>query len=454
MIRIRAILTRARSDDGMSLVEVVVALMIFAVISLGVGYSTLTIIKMTDDTRSRQVATNLATSEIDFARSFKDPFDIVYDERTATVGAKVFTIIRETSWVTTSGADVGCGTGTGTLQAKRVNVTVTWAGMLSTTDPVRSDTLISPDNRINDPKLGTIRISVLNAAGTGSAGVAVTITPTSTGTAALTTQPDVTDTDGCSYALKVPPGTYNVAVARSNSIDDSQNTAPVKSVTVTAGTSVAALFQYDTVATFNLTYGTGAPKLPDNLQTTYVSTYGLYLDTGRKSSVKLHPFTSGYTGIAGKYITPIDASPGVAAKPGCVSVDPGAWKAGTVNNVALGDGVRPGAVAATPGGSVGMTVPMGVVTVQISGTTTLTAESATAAASTGDPGCAVGMSYSFGSVTGNQTIALPYGSWTIYTTSNGVKSAVPATKLGLVGSLLGALLGTNTVITLDPRPAK
>lgn len=454
MNRIRAALQKARSDEGISLIEVVVAMMVFAVIALGVGYSTLTIIKMTDDTRSRQVASNLATSEIDTARAFKDPFDIVNDEHTVTVGSKTFTVTRETSWVTTSGADVGCGTGSGTLQAKRVNVEVTWGGMLSSTAPVRSDTLISPDNRINDPKLGTIRISVLNAAGTGSAGVAVAISPTSTGTPVLSTQPDATDTDGCSYALKVQPGTYNVAISRSNSIDDSQNTAPVKSVTVTAGTSVAALFQYDSVATFNLTYGTGAPKLPDNLQTTYVSTYGLYLDSGRKASVKLHPFTSGYTGIAGKYITPIDASPGVAAKPGCVSVDPGAWKAGTVNNVALGDGVRPGAVAASPGGAVGMPIPLGVLTVQISGTTTLTAESATAAASTGDPGCAVGMAYSFGSVTGNQTIGLPYGSWTLYTTTSGLKTAVPASKVGLVGSLVGALLGTNTVITLDPRPAK
>lgn len=448
----RKLLQNARSDEGMSLIEVVVAMMVFAVISLGVGYSTLTIIKMTDDTRSRQVATNLATSEIDNARALKDPFDIVNGERTVLVGTKTFTVTRSTSWVTTSGADVGCGTGTGTLQAKRVNVTVTWNGMLSSTPPVRSDTLISPDNRINDPSLGTIRISVLNAAGSGSAGVAVAITPTSN-QPALSSQPDVTDTDGCSYALKVLPGTYNVAISRSNSIDETQNTAPVKSVTVTAGTSVAALFQYDTVATFNLTYGAGTPKLPDNLQTTYVSTYGLYLDTGRKASLKLHPFTSGYTGIAGKYIAPTDASPGIPAKPGCVSPDPGAWKAGTVNNVALGDGVRRDAVAANPGGSVGMTIPMGVVTVQISGTTTLTAESATAPANSGDPGCAVGMSYSFGSVTGNQTVALPYGSWTLYTTTSGVKTAVPTSKLGIVGSLLGTLLGSSNVVTLDPRPA-
>jgi len=453
MNRIRTALRTARNDDGMSLIEVVVALMVFAIISLGVGYSTLTIVKMTDDTRARQVASNLATSEIDIARALKDPFDIVNGERTVKVGSETFTITRSTSWVETSGADVGCGTGTGTLQAKRVNVTVTWAGMLSTTQPVRSDTLISPDNRINDPSLGTIRISVLGADGSGSPGVTVTITPTS-GQAALSTQPDPTDSDGCSFALKVLPGSYKVAISRAGSIDDAQNTAPFKSVTVVAGGSVAAPFTYDYAATFNLVYASGTPKLPDNLQMSYVNTYGVYLDTGRKTQIALHPFSSGYTPIAGKYIAPIDATPGVAAKPGCVSVDPGAWKSATVNNVLLADGARPDPVATSPGGTVGMNVPMGVLTVAISGTTTLTAESATAPASASDPGCSVAMSYSFGSVTGNQTIALPYGSWTLYTTTLGIKTAVPTTKVGLVGSLLGAILGTGNVFTLDPRTAK
>ena len=65
------------------------------------------------------------------------------------------------------------------------------------------------------------------------------------------------------------------------------------------------------------------------------------------------------------------------------------------------------------------------------------------------------MSYTFGAVSGAQTIALPYGSWTLYATNGfGVKSAIPATNVGLLASVAGLLSGTGNIITLDPRVAK
>ncbi|MCU1579258.1 MAG: hypothetical protein JWP19_1462 [Rhodoglobus sp.] len=452
MARIRALMNRASSDEGLSLVEVVVALMVFSLIALGVGYSTITIVKITEDTRSRQVATNLATSEIDSARAVADPFDIVNGSYTSVVGGTTFTVNRSTSWVATSGSDVGCGSGTGTLQAKRVNVTVTWTGILSTTPPVRTDTLISPDDRINDPTLGTIRVSVLSVAGTGSSGVHVTIVPTSTG-AALTEPPDNTDTDGCSYALKVTPGTYSVTLSRSNSIDSAQVGSPVKSVTVTAGGSVATQFQYDYAAQFNLIYAGNASgvKVPTNLDTTYISSYGTYVDSGTKSQISLHPFPSGYAGVAGKYVAPSTSAPA-----GCVSVDPAAWPAATVNGVSLAAGVRQPPVAAAPQGQVTMNIPMGLATVKYSGGAYLFAISATATAAAGDPGCGVSMTYAYGNVLVNGTItaALPYGSWTLYSSSSSsgsTKTAIPVSSLGLVSGTLGYLSGN--VITVDPRAA-
>jgi prepilin-type N-terminal cleavage/methylation domain-containing protein len=452
MVRLRKLIQRTSSDEGMTLIEVVVALMVFSVISLGVGYSAISIVRITEDTRARQVATNFATSELDLARGTADPFDIVNGTRTTIISGTTYTLVRSTSWVETSGADVGCGTGTGKLQAKRVNVTVTWSGMLNTTPPVRSDTLISPDDRINDPSLGTIRVSVLNVLGTGSSGVDVAIAATSGG-AALASQPDDTDTDGCSYALKVMPGTYSVTISRSNSIDSAQVTSPVKSVTVTAGGSVAAQFQYDYAARFNLVYAGGASgvKLPTNPDTTYLSTYGTYVDSGTKSQINLHPIPSGYAGMAGKYVAPSTSVPA-----GCVSVDPAAWPAATVNGVALAAGVRTPAVAAAPQGQVTMNIPMGITSVKQTSAAYLFAISATASAAAGDPGCGVPMTYAYGNVLINGTInvALPYGSWTLYssTTAAGTtKTAIPVSNLGLVGGLLGLLSGN--VITLDPRVA-
>lgn len=449
--RLRNQLLKASADDGISLVEVVVALMVFSIIALGVGYSALTILRITEDTRSREVATNLATTELDIARAMPDPFDVLNATSTKVVGGTTFTIKRVTSWVTTSGADVACGTGTGTLQSKRVNVTVTWNGMLTTTTPVRTDTLISPDTRINDPSLGTIRIAVIDVAGSGSAGVSVNIQPTAGGQA-LKTQPDVTDADGCSYALKVAPGTYSVTISRTASVDTAQVASPSSSVVVTAGGSVATQFQYDYAAKFNLQYASNyagaVPKLPTDLTTTYISTYSSYVDTGIKSQVSLHPFTSGYTGIAGTFVAPSQSGNG------CINVDPASWGAIEYNGTHLAPGVRAEPTAAAPQAQASMGIPMGVASVTFTTAAYLTAVSATSTVNAGDPGCSVPMTYSFGKilVNGTVSVALPYGSWTLYSSSTqtGSKTVIASSKIAPL--TLG--YSNNNVLTLDPRAAE
>jgi Tfp pilus assembly protein PilV len=448
-------LKKALSDDGISLVEVVVALLVFSVIALGVGYSTITILKMTEDIRSRQVATNLAVTELDVVRSIPDPLD-VHDyplpgdlPHTVVVAGTTYTITRSTEWVDANGADVGCGSGTGVMQSKRVNVEVTWNGKLNTTQPVRTDTLISPDTRINDPSLGTIRVLALSAAGTGSTGVNVTITPTQGG-AVLDQQPADTDVEGCSFALMVTPGTYNVAINRSNSVDTTQAATPSKSVVVTAGGSVASQFQYDYAGNFNLTYANNyagpTPALPIGLHTSYLSTLSMYVDSGVKSQVQLHPVPSGYSGLAGKYVAPSQTGAG------CVSVDPAAWDAATVNGVALQDGVRTAPVAATPQGTIAMSIPMGIVTVQHTATAYLHAISVVAPGAAMDPGCSeFPMTYSFGPVliNGSKVIALPYGTWTLYrsSTQNGAQTVISGSKVTV--SAPSSVSGN--IVTLDPR---
>ena len=51
--------------SGIGLVEVLVALMIFSIIAIGMGYSMLSISRLTGDSTARETATNLAAAEID-----------------------------------------------------------------------------------------------------------------------------------------------------------------------------------------------------------------------------------------------------------------------------------------------------------------------------------------------------------------------------------------------------
>ncbi len=65
------------------------------------------------------------------------------------------------------------------------------------------------------------------------------------------------------------------------------------------------------------------PQLPSNLDTTYLGGLSNFLSTSTSSPLKLHPFPSGYQAIAGDPTA-------------CLNVDPENWTA----NATMGDGVR------------------------------------------------------------------------------------------------------------------
>ena len=182
---------RNADDAGLTLVEVLVAMFIFAIVSIGIAYTIINSLVIARETRSREIAANLASQEIDLDRSIANVFGVGDTTWSNVVNNTTFHVTRSTDWVSTSNSTVACGAGGGTLQYKRVNVSVTWDGMRPATSPVQADTLIAPNNRINDPALGTIIVSVVGASGAGTPGVTVTVTPSAVpnGATALTTTP-------------------------------------------------------------------------------------------------------------------------------------------------------------------------------------------------------------------------------------------------------------------------
>ncbi len=314
--RLRA--RQADTDEGFSLVEVLVAMFVFALVSAGLLHTLTMSLATTRDSRARIVAANLAASEIDLAREETDLFSLVPVTRgPQTVGTDVFHVTRQTGWVSDPSSDFDCGGGAGgTLRYKRVNIEVTWDGMRPGTEPVRSDTVIDPKEKINDPSKGTILVSVIGADGEGVAGVTVTATPKFAGGSAPSSV--LTDVQGCAYLLKVVPGgDYDVKVTKTGHIDSAQNATSTLTVGVAAGASASAGFQYDRAATFTARYHTNTTepnvKRATNLQTSFVSTYGTHVADGAVSGANrvfsLHPFSSGYSVFAGT----------------CKAADPAEW---------------------------------------------------------------------------------------------------------------------------------
>ncbi len=448
----RKLLKAAQADDaGFTIVEVIVSMVIFALIAVGVSYSTATSMRLTSDTRSREVATNLAASEIDSVLAL-DAFEVfTADPRDVTVGSTVYTIDRFAGWVSASGTTSGCGTGTGQLQYKRINVSVTWPSMLSTSGAARADTILASSTRLNDPATGSIFVSAIAADGTGSVDNTVTITPTSGG-AALADQPDPTDEDGCAFAFHVAPGTYKVTLSKTGSVDVNHDPSPDASVTVTAGGAVTATFQYDAASNFAVFY---APTLigrilPSGLRTTYVSGFGPYTGpAGTPSSIALFPFGDGYSAFGGEYATPTTTGTG------CVSVDPAAWAKAKVNGKDLRAGERYTPVSTSPGGNAMLTVPMGGLLLNgVPGVTQVRVVSSAPNTSVGDPGCYTAQTYTYTTAgVGSYLLAVPYGTWTVQEYLNSQWVAVNPSRYSEPTNIAGDIETSNTV-TIDPRAKK
>lgn len=448
----------ARNEDsGFTLVEVIVAMLVFAIIATGFLYVITSSLTVSRDTRARVVAANLASQQIDLIRSAKSVFDIKNETKSATLNGDTFTIDISWSWATSTGATVTCeaGAASGSFSYKRVTVEVRWANMGADTRPVVSDTAYTPRSKINDPTKGTILVGVIDAHGEGVSGVKVTLDPAPAGI-----DPVTTDSDGCAYLLKVPQGEYDVLVSKAGYISQTQLTSPKAGASVSPGGSSRVSFAYDNAATFRLTYAGNVspiPALPTNLTTTFLSTYGNFQVTPSKSTgivpITRYPLISGYSIVAGPYIETPDA-PATS----CLAPDPGQWIADDAKA-----GVRPDPAAAAPGGSTNATVSMGAIRLAGMAGSGKYLTAVYVGGGTADPGCLAVttpgtktpnlMTFTFADVvvSNGATIALPYGTWNIY---RGGSAGDKSTLIGAGISLLtpGTISGNR--VTLDPRVAR
>lgn len=437
-------------DSGVTLVEVVVAVVVFMLLAAGVSAGAVTVIRYTADSRSREIATNLAAQELDAVRLVADPFALHAATTVKTISGRNYMIARSTSWVSAAGGDVACSTST-TLKYRRVNVTVSWNGQLPGTSDVRSDTLFAPNGPIDSATTGSVGVAMIGADGSGEAGVSVTLVATGGGAVTPSSQPSNTDENGCSFATGIRPGTYTITASRSGSIDDSQVAAPIKSITVVAGSTTPVSYTYDNAGTFPISYDSnydGTALLPMDLTTTFLSSLSPYIPSGSSTSLPLFPINAGYRAIAGSPVTTTGATI-------CRSVDPGAWPASIMTTPALAAGLPSDPVAASAGQTAlrPLGVSMGVVQVKASGAGTLTATSTNSSSATpgGNPGCSTNRSYNFGSVLKNGTVvvALPFGQWTL---SGSVKFTI--NTLTNATNTSTSTSATSVSVLLDPRAKK
>ena len=290
-----------RGEQGVSLVELVVALTVAVVIMTGIANGLVRALWVSGDSKNREVATNLAAAAIDQARATTTYSTLLGTTTIQNVNGLDFTILRSvTSYLSTGSSSPCDGSASSFIKYKKISIKVTWPTMPATTDAVRAQTLLAPNVSSFDPTLGNVGAKVVNALGQPVEGIMVTLVGGTTNLAQFT------DPDGCAFFDSLPAASYTATANSAGYVASSGVNQPTVPATVSSGATTPIIFDYDKQGSFNVALGDTtypAPNavsvgignsslLPDGTQSV--------LGTGiARLITHSFPFPSGYTVWAG-----------------------------------------------------------------------------------------------------------------------------------------------------------
>ena len=409
---------RATGDAGFTLIEVIVAMSIFAVAaSITATY----VVRTSDVTRGnlrRTTAANVGASVIEAVRTTKAVS--IPDGTTTlaprTVGNTTYTITQTAKYVT-SGSNSRVCSGTGTsLAYKLVTVKVTWPNMGST-KPVRLDTLKAVTLGTGTGELSTSTGSLAIQVSTANGGAVpdVPVTVTMGGSTATRT----TEDDGCVVFTGLAAGTWSASASVAGYAGTTNvQAASIGSLGVTAGGLARGTLYYDVAGSvavsFDAAPGTLVPsQMPLRIGGTFMTEYSL----GTCPTTVVAGCTTGVPGTI-KGIFPDNWTVKVGS---CVETTP---SSATIDLRSVT-------------GTQNLTLPVAAPTVTIKnlvGGAASSSRTITLRHNNGT-GCASGETYtvtSTGTAAGTRFV-LPYGTWTISTTS--------------VGTAAGTLLSSTVTLS-------
>jgi prepilin-type N-terminal cleavage/methylation domain-containing protein len=227
-------------EGGFTLLEVVIAMVIFTVFCA----AALGLLLRTDDVTKgnlqRTTASNLAAEQVSIARSQGALAiqDVTRYQRVPAGTGTNYKITQTTKYLASDSTTSVCSGSTTQLAYRLVTVTVTWPGMGSI-QPVRSDTLKAVG--VGSDGLGVtgaLAVTVAGADGTGQAGQTLSLSDGSSAT---------TSNDGCAVFVGLAAGTYTATLDNTGDVGltNEQNTTK-SGIGVTAGTVSRTSISYDT----------------------------------------------------------------------------------------------------------------------------------------------------------------------------------------------------------------
>lgn len=211
---------RPAGDAGFSMVEVIVAMVVFMVIVGAVAPMLQNHIRLAGTNTSRAAAANLAQQTLDQLRVSEGAGrPMGRSTQDITINKVPYTLTRDLRWITRAATAGSCDGGGGTtenLAYIRADVIVEWPNMQA--KPVTSSTLIRP-SRAEATVPGTIGVKV-TLSGAPAPGQLVQLSLPSGGSMDQTT-----DRHGCAYFISMPFGNYTATVTVPGSPTRSQGIA-------------------------------------------------------------------------------------------------------------------------------------------------------------------------------------------------------------------------------------
>jgi prepilin-type N-terminal cleavage/methylation domain-containing protein len=416
-------------DAGMTLIELMFAMVIFAIVAAGTIAGLTGALTTTRSDRNRVAASDLAARELEIVRNtFEststgpatvaaagqvvngDPLPGQTAGQPLVVDNTPYTVTRNIEWLPAGSGQSACDGGAGvTYPSLEVQVTVTWP-VMSGVAPVVNTTILTPPKNTLNSSTGFVSVKVLDATGTPSSGQVVTLTGPGG------TFSDTTGGDGCAVFASATTGTYTANLNQTGFVDNYGNTSASKTVALGAGTLSQLTFNYDRSATLTVTMSTTSGfALPTTLPQVTLGNTGL-----QPAGFKYVPTVAATTTITGLWPYLSDGYTSWAGA--CTQADP-----------AASGGTRNPAVIVAAGGSGTATVTLAPVTVTVKNaiglpvtgvTLTATPSNTATCASTENP-----LTLGVSNASGVLATSLPAGAWTIKATGKTALVSWPVTPV-------------------------
>ncbi|HET9077403.1 MAG TPA: prepilin-type N-terminal cleavage/methylation domain-containing protein, partial [Acidimicrobiales bacterium] len=255
-------------EAGFTLIELVVALGLLAILMSASLYSIMQGLRLSRDNQDRVVAANVVTGVLEKLQTAAlttagfDTIPVTTETLPAQTSAGVsFHLTQTAEWVNRGLSGSSCNSGTNASLILRATVTASWGSAGS----VSQSALLAAPNGTFSAGNGSLAVQVSSSAGTGLSGADVTV---SNSWAPAVNQTITTGSDGCAFFAQLPPSTghppYNVTVSSAGGVDVKEQPSFVTTETVSSGTvsllTGSNAINYDQGGSVLWTYSPASPS--------------------------------------------------------------------------------------------------------------------------------------------------------------------------------------------------